>query len=150
MCSSLPVEGVSDEDYEDHVYKHHVFPNQSAIKARSGNLRKLMNHQMTEKPNVVAVEQQWSVYSAELNLPAVLNDPNRGKQVILLTNEDVRVVACKIRKCLLMQVVQVPGFFHKEYFVQHYSLHVRGSGRESNLYIFLKLPFSVDTNVTEF
>jgi hypothetical protein len=115
----LPVEGVSDEDYEDHVYKHHVFPNQPAIKARSGSLRKLMNHQMTEKPNVVAVEQQWSMYSAAQNLAAILNDPNRGKQVILLTNEDVRgtvvaVVACKIQKCLLMLVVQIPGFFHKE------------------------------------
>lgn len=101
MCSSLPVEGVSDEDYEDHVYKHHVFPHQYAIKATRGNLRNLMNHQMSEKPNVVAVEKQWSLYSAAQNLPAILNDPNRGKQVILLTNEDVRgtvvaVVACKI------------------------------------------------------
>jgi vacuolar protein sorting-associated protein 54 len=81
---------VNDEDYEVHVYKHHVFPNQSAIKARSDNVRKLMNHQMTEKPHVVAVEQQWSVYSAAQNLPAILNDPNRGKQVILLTNKDVK------------------------------------------------------------
>jgi vacuolar protein sorting-associated protein 54 len=90
VCSSLPVEGVSDEDYEDHVYKHHVFPNQSAIKARSGNLRKLMDQQMTEKPNVVAEGQRWSVYSAAQNLPALLNDPNKGKQVILLTNEVIR------------------------------------------------------------
>jgi vacuolar protein sorting-associated protein 54 len=81
------VEGVSDEDYEDHVYKHHVFPNQSAIKARSGTLRKLMNQQMTEKPNVVAEGQPWSVYSAAQNLPALLNDPNKGKQVIVITNE---------------------------------------------------------------
>jgi vacuolar protein sorting-associated protein 54 len=90
VCSSLPVEGVSDEDYEDHVYKHHVFQNQSAIKARSGNLRKLTNQQMTEKPNVVSVGQQWSVYSAAQNLPALLNDPNKGKQVILLTNVVIR------------------------------------------------------------
>ncbi|PNF33403.1 Vacuolar protein sorting-associated protein 54 [Cryptotermes secundus] len=80
VCSSLPVEGVSDEDYEDHVYKHHVFPHQYAIKATRGNLRNLMNHQMSEKPNVVAVEKQWSLYSAAQNLPALLNDPNRGKQ----------------------------------------------------------------------
>lgn len=24
VCSSLPVEGVSDKDYEDHVNKHHL------------------------------------------------------------------------------------------------------------------------------
>ena len=24
MCTSLPVEGVSDKDYEDHVMKHHA------------------------------------------------------------------------------------------------------------------------------
>ncbi|KDR08332.1 Vacuolar protein sorting-associated protein 54, partial [Zootermopsis nevadensis] len=80
VCSSLPVEGVSDEDYEDHVYRHHVFPNQSAIKARRGNFRKLMSQQMSDQPNVVVVGQEWSIYSAAQNLPAVLNDPNRGKQ----------------------------------------------------------------------
>lgn len=84
VCSSLPVEGVSDEDYEDHVYKHHVFPHQSAAKARRGNLRKLMNQQMSDQPNVLVVGEQWSVYSAAQNLPAVLNDPNRGKQVICI------------------------------------------------------------------
>lgn len=25
VCSSLPLEGVSDKDYEDHVLKHHAF-----------------------------------------------------------------------------------------------------------------------------
>lgn len=25
VCSSLPLEGVSDQDYEDHVLKHHAF-----------------------------------------------------------------------------------------------------------------------------
>lgn len=25
VCSSLPVEGVSDQDYEDHVARHHIF-----------------------------------------------------------------------------------------------------------------------------
>lgn len=87
VCSSLPVEGVSDEDYEDHVYRHHVFPNQSAIKARRGNFRKLMSQQMSDQPNVVVVGQEWSIYSAAQNLPAVLNDPNRGKQVIELISE---------------------------------------------------------------
>ena len=24
VCTSLPVEGVSDKDYEDHVVKHHI------------------------------------------------------------------------------------------------------------------------------
>ena len=29
ICSSLPVEGVSDRDYESHIVKCHIFPNQS-------------------------------------------------------------------------------------------------------------------------
>ena len=85
VCSSLPVEGVSDEDYEEHLYKHHVFPNHSAV--RRG--RKLMSQPMNNQPNVVADGQQWTVYSASQNLAGVLNDPNRGKQVsinsVLLT-----------------------------------------------------------------
>ncbi|XP_067009961.2 vacuolar protein sorting-associated protein 54 [Anabrus simplex] len=78
VCSSLPVEGVNDEDYEEHVYKHHVAVDSST---RRGHLRQFMaTHHSSETPSIVADGQQWTLYCASQNLPAVLNDPNRGKQ----------------------------------------------------------------------
>ncbi|XP_059616390.1 vacuolar protein sorting-associated protein 54 [Phlebotomus argentipes] len=56
VCASLPLDGVSDRDYESHVNRYHV---QGDAKG----------------------PEQWSVFSAAQNLPAVLNDPNRSKQI---------------------------------------------------------------------
>lgn len=56
VCSSLPLDGVSDRDYETHVERYHV------------------------NANAKEAEVKWSVFSAAQNLPAVLNDPSRGKQ----------------------------------------------------------------------
>lgn len=63
MCSSLPLDGVNDKDYEAHVEKYHV------------------SQSMKE------IEQKWSVFSAAQNLPAVLNDPSRGRQSNLFTKK---------------------------------------------------------------
>lgn len=56
------MDGVSDRDYETHVTKYHV-------------------NQISRGP------EQWSVFSAAQNLPAVLNDPSRGKQLNLFTKK---------------------------------------------------------------
>lgn len=62
VCASLPIDGVSDRDYEAHVIKYH----------------------MTDaKPP----PEEWSVYMAAQNLPAVLNDPSRGKQSNIFTKK---------------------------------------------------------------
>lgn len=37
VCSTLPVEGVSDRDYEDHVLKHHVY--QAVSKPRKSKFK---------------------------------------------------------------------------------------------------------------
>lgn len=63
VCASLPLDGVSDRDYDAHVAKYHV------------------NQQTRELP------PEWGVYSAAQNLPAVLNDPQRGKQTNLFTKK---------------------------------------------------------------
>ncbi|KAH8334535.1 hypothetical protein KR059_011244 [Drosophila kikkawai] len=63
VCASLPLDGVSDRDYDAHVAKYHV------------------NQQTREMP------PEWGVYSAAQNLPAVLNDPSRGKQSNLFTKK---------------------------------------------------------------
>lgn len=62
VCASLPVDGVSDRDYEAHIIKYHM------------NERE---HQ----------SEEWSVYMAAQNLPAVLNDPSRGKQSNIFTKK---------------------------------------------------------------
>lgn len=62
VCASLPVDGVSDRDYEAHVIKYH------------------MN-------NVKEPAEEWSVFMAAQNLPAVLNDPSRGKQSNIFTKK---------------------------------------------------------------
>ncbi|XP_058446866.1 vacuolar protein sorting-associated protein 54 [Malaya genurostris] len=63
VCSSLPLDGVSDRDYEMHVNRCHV------------------NQQQKE------AQIKWSVFSAAQNLPAVLNDPSRGKQTHFFTKK---------------------------------------------------------------
>lgn len=62
VCASLPVDGVSDRDYEAHVVKYHMA-------------------EAKEPP------EEWSVYMAAQNLPAVLNDPSRGKQSNIFTKK---------------------------------------------------------------
>ncbi|CAK9832874.1 Vacuolar protein sorting-associated protein 54 [Anthophora retusa] len=68
VCTSLPVEGVSDKDYVAHAMKH----------AKMQQQRK-SNGQLAEPSS------SWTVYSAAQNLPAVLNDPFKGKQSNFLT-----------------------------------------------------------------
>lgn len=68
VCTSLPVEGVSDKDYIAHAMKHAVMQQQ-----------RKSNGQLSEAGS------SWTVYSAVQNLPAVLNDPFKGKQSNFLT-----------------------------------------------------------------
>ncbi|XP_071860151.1 VPS54 subunit of GARP complex scat [Bombus fervidus] len=68
VCTSLPVEGVSDKDYIAHATKHATMQQQ-----------RKSNGQLSEPSS------SWTVYSAAQNLPAVLNDPFKGKQSNFLT-----------------------------------------------------------------
>ncbi|XP_014471073.1 PREDICTED: vacuolar protein sorting-associated protein 54 isoform X2 [Dinoponera quadriceps] len=68
VCTSLPVEGVSDKDYIAHATKHAAMQQQ-----------RKSNGQLSEAGS------SWTVYSAAQNLPAVLNDPFKGKQSNFLT-----------------------------------------------------------------
>ncbi|KAK2583103.1 hypothetical protein KPH14_009130 [Odynerus spinipes] len=63
VCTSLPVEGVSDKDYVAHATKHATMQQQ-----------RKSNGQLPEPGST------WTIYSAAQNLPAVLNDPFKGKQ----------------------------------------------------------------------
>lgn len=68
VCISLPVEGVSDKDYVAHATKHATMQQQHKS-----------NGELSEPSS------SWTVYSAAQNLPAVLNDPFKGKQSNFLT-----------------------------------------------------------------
>lgn len=67
VCSTLPVEGVNDLDYEHHVFKHHV--THGKTHSRKSSTR--------SEPQA----ERWTLHTTAQNLPAVLNDPKQGKQV---------------------------------------------------------------------
>lgn len=72
VCNSLPIEGVSDKDYVAHATKHATMQQQQQQQKKSNG-------------QVAGLTETWTVYSAAQNLPAVLNDPNKGKQSNFLT-----------------------------------------------------------------
>ncbi|KAI9564421.1 hypothetical protein GHT06_008160 [Daphnia sinensis] len=81
VCTSLPVEGVSDRDYEDHVIKHHT-------KAQDGGKESGILCGMTPSPlqghlyrlSLLSDGPAWNVNAACQNMAAILNDPKKGKQ----------------------------------------------------------------------
>lgn len=66
VCASLPLDGVNDRDYDAHVLKYHVHQSEGEEAKK---------------------EPPWSPYLAAQNLPAVLNDPSRGKQTNFFTKK---------------------------------------------------------------
>ncbi|XP_071832408.1 vacuolar protein sorting-associated protein 54-like isoform X1 [Apostichopus japonicus] len=81
VCPSLPVEGVSDRDYEVHVAKEHV-----GDEAYLKRIKKTSIHSMDSvegspsKSAPSVVRKPWTVYSSTVNLPAVLNDPRKSRR----------------------------------------------------------------------
>ncbi|XP_014216228.1 vacuolar protein sorting-associated protein 54 [Copidosoma floridanum] len=104
VCSSLPVEGVSDKDYVAHAVKHAATMQQQQKKS-NGQL--LLASGVSSAVSGIPVS--WTVYSAAQNLPAVLNDPNRGKQSNFLTKTwgDSFVEKADIPKCPYLPEITV-------------------------------------------
>ncbi|CAB0045333.1 unnamed protein product [Trichogramma brassicae] len=83
VCSSLPVEGVSDKDYIAHAAKHAAnMQQQQQLKKSNGQMLVATSGAAS---STGSASTSWSVYSAAQNLPAVLNDPYKGKQSNFLT-----------------------------------------------------------------
>ncbi|XP_039284112.1 vacuolar protein sorting-associated protein 54 isoform X2 [Nilaparvata lugens] len=72
VCCTLPVEGVNGADYEQHIHRHHV--------ANNNHPRRKVSTASSSSRGDGADVIKWSFYSASQNLPAVLNDPGKGKQ----------------------------------------------------------------------
>ncbi|EFX75401.1 hypothetical protein DAPPUDRAFT_323315 [Daphnia pulex] len=90
VCTSLPVEGVSDRDYEDHVMKHHA---------------KTQDGKDADGP-------AWNVNAACQNMAAILNDPKKGKQKDFFTRTwgDGFVENTTIPESLLLPIVDEAYF----------------------------------------
>ncbi|KAL3873549.1 hypothetical protein ACJMK2_036648 [Sinanodonta woodiana] len=87
VCPSLPVEGVSDRDYEDHIARDHVC-NQPGSDGRLKGFnhvnvqsRPAVSPNMANsEPSVVQDQHRWTMFNASVNLPAALNDPRLMKR----------------------------------------------------------------------
>ncbi|XP_035680170.1 vacuolar protein sorting-associated protein 54-like isoform X2 [Branchiostoma floridae] len=81
VCPTLPLEGVSDKDYVDHVVKEHL-SRDGAISTlqRSSSQTSPSPSPSASEPSVVTDQQKWTVYNSQVNLAAVLNDPRRSRR----------------------------------------------------------------------
>ncbi|KAF7996326.1 hypothetical protein HCN44_001958 [Aphidius gifuensis] len=97
VCSSLPLEGVSDKDYVIHVTKHATMQQQQQQRKTNGDDDKTST---------------WTIYSASQNLPAVLNDPRKGKQSNFFTKTwgDAFVERVDIPKSPYLQDINIHHF----------------------------------------
>ncbi|KAK3092497.1 hypothetical protein FSP39_003642 [Pinctada imbricata] len=76
ICPSLPLEGVSDMDYENHIARDHVNLARKFSDTRKPSVEKSLTP-TSSVPSVVQDQHKWTVYDAKVNLPAALNDPLR-------------------------------------------------------------------------
>ncbi|XP_059162302.1 vacuolar protein sorting-associated protein 54-like [Physella acuta] len=86
VCPSLPLEGVSDRDYDDHVIKDHISSDYGGARSKIPSNR----HQerppseshtpSNTDPNIVQDQYKWTIHNATVNLPALLNDPRLVKR----------------------------------------------------------------------
>lgn len=81
VCPSLPVEGVSDKDYEDHVRKNHT--KLEEVKSES-HASVTTDESLYPRPRLPPISfpnaSSFTVYSSTQNLPAILNDPRLLKR----------------------------------------------------------------------
>ncbi|XP_062585226.1 vacuolar protein sorting-associated protein 54-like, partial [Saccostrea cucullata] len=79
ICPSLPLEGVSDMDYENHIARDHV---QASGRKRSETQEDqcFVVSPPGTIPSVVHDQHRWTVFDSKVNLPAALNDPLRVKR----------------------------------------------------------------------
>ncbi|KAK2170701.1 hypothetical protein LSH36_1g18004 [Paralvinella palmiformis] len=91
ICPSLPLDGVSDKDYEDHVARFHVASISDAPKPDSQTTTASQNSSQSpsptsspalNEPSVVQDQHKWTIYQSCVNLPALLNDPRLTRREI--------------------------------------------------------------------
>ncbi|KAK2560887.1 Vacuolar protein sorting-associated protein 54 [Acropora cervicornis] len=82
VCPSLPVEGVSDKDYEAHVKKNHT--KLEEVGKSSETVKTSPDETLYPRPRLPPISfpnaSSFTVYSSTQNLPAILNDPRLLKR----------------------------------------------------------------------
>lgn len=80
VCPSLPLEGVSDRDYDDHVVRDHIHRDYGG--ARSKQLERVEPPEPVNNsdPNIVQDQYKWTIHHSSVNMPALLNDPRLSKR----------------------------------------------------------------------
>ncbi|XP_033126648.1 vacuolar protein sorting-associated protein 54-like [Anneissia japonica] len=78
ICPSLPLEGVSDKDYEFHVARDHIadYDYTSKLNPELAQQSRMTN----QTPSIVSDQLKWTFHSSSVNLPAVLNDPRKSRR----------------------------------------------------------------------
>ncbi|XP_077993143.1 vacuolar protein sorting-associated protein 54-like [Glandiceps talaboti] len=77
VCPTLPLEGVSDKDYETHVARHHACLTEVSNSTYSRELSPT-----GLQPAIITDQDRWTVYHSTQNLPAVLNDPRKTRREV--------------------------------------------------------------------
>uniref|UniRef100_A0A1B6DGB4 Vacuolar protein sorting-associated protein 54 n=1 Tax=Clastoptera arizonana TaxID=38151 RepID=A0A1B6DGB4_9HEMI len=117
VCSSLPVEGVNDTDYEQHVYKHHAFPLGSKLSDRQRKCSANASGKMELQPS-----ENWASCTTAQNLPAVLNDPKLGKQKDFFT---------KTWGDSFIEVTDIPSpHYLPKITIKHFQEYLKESGKK--------------------
>ncbi|XP_071789704.1 vacuolar protein sorting-associated protein 54-like isoform X2 [Asterias amurensis] len=78
VCTTLPLEGVNDTDYDSHVAKEHSCISLCDMTNSKMPSSATSNDPLT--PSVVNDQNKWTFYCSQVNLPAVLNDPRKSKR----------------------------------------------------------------------
>ncbi|CAL1541636.1 unnamed protein product [Lymnaea stagnalis] len=86
VCPSLPLEGVSDRDYDDHVIKDHIHSDYGGARSKvpTGRSHERLPSEShiaaNSDPNIVQDQYKWTIHNATVNMPALLNDPRLVKR----------------------------------------------------------------------
>ena len=112
VCPSLPVEGVSDVDYEAHVEKNHIGSKIQTVRTTKHEDRLVGYVQM---PPISFKEDNWTFFSSTQNLPAVLNDPNERKRAtdFFTRTWGAEFEPCEVPPLTLLQ--KVPRHYFNDY-----------------------------------
>ena len=112
VCPSLPVEGVSDVDYEAHVEKNHIG---SKIETTTVKTEDRLVGGCMRIPPISFKEQNWTFYSSTQNLATVLNDPSEKKRAtdFFTRTWGAEFEPCEVPPLTLLQ--KVPRHYFNDY-----------------------------------
>jgi len=80
VCTSLPLEGVSDRDYDDHVVRDHIHRDYGGARSKYTERPEPPEPISNSDPNIVQDQYKWTIHHSTVNMPALLNDPRLAKR----------------------------------------------------------------------